>query len=50
MVLQRDQPLAIWGRDAPGERVTVEIAGEKRTADTDAGVGLRVRLGPQAAS
>ena len=32
MVLQRDQPLVVWGRAAPGVPVTVEFAGERKTA------------------
>jgi sialate O-acetylesterase len=31
-VLQRDKPVPIWGRAAPGERVTVTFAGQQRTA------------------
>ena len=31
-VLQRDQPLRVWGRAAPGERVTVELAGRSALA------------------
>ena len=34
-VLQRDRPLPIWGSAAPGENITVELAG--RTAQTVAG-------------
>jgi len=32
MVLQRDQPTPVWGRASAGERVTVEFAGEKASA------------------
>ena len=38
MILQRDQPVPVWGRAKPGETVTVEFAGQKKTATTtDAG-------------
>lgn len=32
MVLQRDQPLRVWGRAAEGATVTVEIAGQRASA------------------
>ena len=32
MVLQRDKPIAIWGRAAPDESVTVSFAGQTQTA------------------
>ena len=35
-VLQRDKPLPVWGRAAPGEKVTVEFLGQKVGATTDA--------------
>ncbi len=50
MVLQRDVPLPVWGRATPGEAVTVEFAGEKKTAVTDSAGRWLARLGPQAAS
>ena len=31
MVLQRDQPIHIWGKETPGMQVTVTFAGEKRS-------------------
>ena len=34
MVLQRDQPLAFWGKADPGEKVTVELAGHAATTTT----------------
>ena len=40
MVLQRDKPLPIWGRAAPGEEVTVRFAGRSdalKPMRTDAG-------------
>jgi sialate O-acetylesterase len=35
MVLQRDQPLPIWGWAEQGEEVTVQIAGQTHTAKAD---------------
>jgi len=36
MVLQRDRPVPVWGTAAPGEQITVEFAGQKKTAVADA--------------
>ncbi len=36
MVLQRDLPVPIWGRAAPGEGVTVTFAGQSKQATADA--------------
>jgi sialate O-acetylesterase len=33
-VLQRDKPVAIWGRATPGEKVTVRFAAQQRSATT----------------
>ncbi len=35
MVLQRDQPIRIWGRAATGEQVRVELAGVKASGQAD---------------
>ena len=35
MVLQRDQPLPIWGWENPGEKVTVSLDGHKLTTRAD---------------
>ncbi|HEY4335923.1 MAG TPA: sialate O-acetylesterase [Puia sp.] len=35
MVLQRDQPIAIWGWAAKGEKVKVRFGGESRSASAD---------------
>ncbi len=35
MVLQRNQPVPVWGWAAPGEKVTVAFAGQRRNATTD---------------
>jgi len=36
MVLQRDQPLPVWGRAKPSAAVTVRFAGQERKTTTDA--------------
>jgi sialate O-acetylesterase len=50
MVLQRDQPVPVWGRAKPNESITVEFAG--KTASTRAGADGKwlVRLDPLPAS
>lgn len=46
MVLQRDKPVAVWGKADPAERVTVAIAGQQRVATADANGRWRVTLEP----
>jgi sialate O-acetylesterase len=46
MVLQRDMAVPIWGTAAPGEKVTVELAGQKKTATADAAGKWMVKLDP----
>ena len=46
MVLQRDLPLPVWGKAAPGEVVTVGFAGQQKSATADAGGQWRVTLDP----
>ncbi len=46
MVLQRDMPCRIWGWDDPGTTVTVEIAGQKKSAKADAKGKWLVTLDP----
>ena len=46
MVLQRDAPAPVWGKAAPGERVTVRFAGQERAAEADANGEWRVTLDP----
>ncbi|MBD9367681.1 sialate O-acetylesterase [Xanthomonas sp. XNM01] len=46
MVLQRDQPLPVWGRADAGVQVRVEIAGQAATARADAEGAWRVVLAP----
>ncbi len=50
MVLQRDKPVPVWGWADPGEQVTVEFAGQKKTVTADAGGKWLVKLEPMAAS
>ena len=35
MILQRQTDVPVWGFDAPGAEVTVEFAGQKKTAVAD---------------
>ena len=44
MVLQREQPVPIWGTDDPGSTITVEFAGQKKTAPADSKGKWRVDL------
>ncbi len=50
MVLQQAQKVPVWGKAAPGERVTVEFAGQSKTASTAADGNWKVMLDPLAAS
>ncbi|MBM3890105.1 MAG: sialate O-acetylesterase, partial [Verrucomicrobia bacterium] len=50
MVLQRDMALPVWGWAEPGEEVTVEFAGQKKTARADAKGKWMVKLDPMPAS
>lgn len=50
LVLQREMKLPVWGTAAPGEQVTVEFAGQKKSAQADAGGKWRVELKPLKAS
>lgn len=49
MVLQRDRPVPIWGRGEVGENVSVEFAGQKKTAVVGADGKWNVRLEPMKA-
>jgi len=44
MVLQRDTAIPIWGHAPPGSEMTVEFAGQRRTATADAGGRWQVEL------
>ena len=46
MVLQRDMPVPVWGKASPGEEVTVEFAGQKKTTKADANGKWMVKLDP----
>ena len=46
MVLQRDQPVAVWGRAARGESVIVSFHGQLQKAVADASGRWKVRLSP----
>lgn len=46
MVLQRDQPLPIWGWDTPGQAVSVAIGEQHKEAVTDSSGAWKVVLDP----
>jgi len=46
MVLQQGRPVPVWGWAAPGEAVTVKIAGQEKSATADAQGKWRVSLDP----
>ena len=46
MVLQRDHANPVWGWAAPGEKITVSIAGQSHGATTDKDGAWRVKLQP----
>jgi len=50
MVLQRDMKVPVWGTADAGETVTVEFAGQKKTATADADGKWLVKLDPMSAS
>lgn len=50
MVLQRDQPIAIWGWAAPGEHLTAEFAGSTATTTATADRRWRITLPAQPAN
>ncbi len=37
MVVQRDEPVPVWGWASPGEKVTVTLCGQSKSGTTDAG-------------
>ena len=49
MILQRDKPVPIWGWANSGEKVTVEFAGQTKTATVDANGKWLVKLDAMAA-
>jgi sialate O-acetylesterase len=50
MVLQRGIPAPVWGTAKPGDTVTVEFAGQKKTATGDAAGAWKVVFDPLTAS
>lgn len=50
MVIQRDKPIALWGWAAPGEEVTVQFGGERRTVTAAADRRWRAGLPAMPAS
>ena len=50
MVLQRDRPVPVWGRAAPGEEVIVRFAGREHRVRADANGNWRLALEALAAS
>jgi sialate O-acetylesterase len=50
MVLQRELPVPVWGWADPGAQVTVEFAGQKKSATAGADRAWRVTLDPLTAS
>ena len=50
MVLQRGMPVPVWGRSDPGQEITVEFAGQKKTTRADASGKWRAKLEPLSAN
>ncbi|MCF7790004.1 MAG: discoidin domain-containing protein [Prosthecobacter sp.] len=50
MVLQRDLPVPVWGKATPGEDVTVEFAGQKKSTKADPSGRWMVKLDPLTAN
>jgi sialate O-acetylesterase len=50
MVLQRDQPIPVWGTASAGEQVSVTLGNETRSTIADQNGRWRVRLDPKSAS
>lgn len=50
MVIQRDQPVPVWGTARPGVTVTVHFAGQTHSSEADAAGYWIVRLSPLPAS
>lgn len=49
-VLQRDQPVPIWGEGSPGSTIAIEFAGQKKTTQVDASGRWQIHLEPMPAS
>ena len=50
MVLQRNQPVPVYGTASPGEKVTVEFAGQKKEVVASASGEWQVTLDPMPAN
>lgn len=50
MVLQRGKPVPVWGWASPGERITVEFAGQKKESAASADGRWQITLDPMTAS
>ena len=50
MVLQRDKPIAVWGKATSGEKVTVQFSGQTQSCVADAKGLWKVVLNPMKAS
>jgi sialate O-acetylesterase len=50
LVFQRDKKVPVWGTAEPAEKVTVEFAGQKKSATADAGGRWRINLDSMPAS
>ena len=50
LILQRDSRVPVWGFDRPGRKITVEFAGQKKSAITDKFGDWMVQLDPLRAS
>ncbi len=50
MVLQRDQPVAVWGWSAPNTHITVQLANQAKSATADAAGCWKLSLDPLPAS
>lgn len=50
MILQRNEPVSVWGFAPPGEKVTVEFAGQKKSAKADRRGDWMLQLDPLEAS
>ena len=46
MVLQRDRAVPVWGKGAPGEAITVSIAGKQFSGKADEQGNFRIAIGP----
>lgn len=44
MVLQREMPIPIWGTASPGQKITVEFAGQQKNTITDKNGQWRIQL------